>query len=85
MEGDRHGGVLLIKRVSHSASEPVSKVSLRKFHVASVSEDMKPAPDLSVMVIRGWGMAGQSRMAHTESSARNLGDLPPFGRSRMEP
>ena len=27
-----------------------------------------------IMVIQGWGMAGQSRMARTESSARNLGD-----------
>ena len=39
MKGDRHGGVLLIKRASHSASEPVAKVSL--LYCEIISENIK--------------------------------------------
>ena len=65
------------KCASHNESEPTDKVSLYKFHAASASGCMKPEPvrEKKQWYKDGWGMAGQSGIARTESSARNLGDL----------
>ena len=67
------------KCASHNGCEPTDKVSLHKFHAASASEGMKlefvRKKKNTQWYKDGRSMAGQSGIARTESSARNLGDL----------